>query len=228
MERSNDKPFSSTGPYGHRSRMRGRLLASEAALADYEILEMLLFLGIPRKDTKPLAKGLINQFGSLSGAIEADRSALASAGLTSSAVVALDIVVDAAAILARPDALDRKVIADLPALEAHLDVRERTSQPPGYSALLLNNRNQLLGEPGWEAGITPAALARDLMRHALDQHATAAILLRNAGPGAAKIGAADRALHAEVSQTGAKLSVVLHDLVVMGGGRWVSIGRRIH
>lgn len=57
MEQTNPKPFTSTGPYGHRSRMRGRLLAGEFALADYEILEMLLFLGIPRKDTKPLAKG---------------------------------------------------------------------------------------------------------------------------------------------------------------------------
>ena len=46
--------------------MRTRLLADETALADYEILEMLLFLGIARKDTKPLAKGLINEFGSLS------------------------------------------------------------------------------------------------------------------------------------------------------------------
>lgn len=222
------KPFSSTGPHGHRSRMRGRLLQSEAALADYEILEMLLFLGIPRKDTKPLAKGLINEFGSLAGALRADQTALVAAGLPDTALAPLAMVAEAAAILAKPEAIRRKVIADLTALERHLDVSERTTQPPGISALLLNNRNQLLGEPSWDADIKTADFARELMRHALDQHATATILVRNLGPSAAKIGAADRALHTEVHKVGMKLSVVVHDLVVLGRGDWVSLRQRGH
>ena len=222
------KPFSSTGPYGHRSRMRGRLLASEAALADYEILEMLLFLGIPRKDTKPLAKGLINEFGSLAAAIEADRAALAAAGLPDGAAVALDMVVEAAGILAKPEAIRRTVIADLAALERHLDVAERTAQPPGISALLLNNKNQLLAEPSWDADIAAPDLARELLRQALDQHATATILVRNLGSAPAKIGAADRALYAELHRAGMKLAVVVHDLVVLGRGDWVSLRQRGH
>src|SRR5271155_2322052 len=69
-------PFTSTGPHGHRERMRGRLLEKgAAALADYEILEMLLFLGIARRDTKPLAKAMINRFGSLAAALGASRAA---------------------------------------------------------------------------------------------------------------------------------------------------------
>ncbi len=228
MEDVKAKPFSSTGPYGHRSRMRGRLLAGETALADYEVLEMLLFLGIPRKDTKPLAKGLINEFGSLSGAIAAARPALAAQGLPESAVTALDIVIEAAAILAKPDAIRRKVLADLASLERHLEPNERCAQPPGLSALLLNNRNQLLGEPAWEGEIGPSDFARELLGHALDQHATATIIVRNAGPAAAKITAADRALHTEVHQAGARLSVVVHDLVVLGKGQWVSLRQRGH
>ena len=222
------KPFSSTGPYGHRSRMRGRLLAGEAALADYEILEMLLFLGVPRKDTKPLAKGLINDFGSLSGVIGAERGRLAAAGLPGPAIEALDLVVEAATYLAQPELIKRKVLTDLAALERHLGVEERTARPPGFSALLLNNRNQLLGEPDWPADIAPAELARELMRQALDQHATATIQLRNAGSAAPVIGAADRALHTEVQRAGGPLSVVMHDLVVMGRGKWVSLKQRGH
>lgn len=222
------KPFSSTGPYGHRSRMRGRLLAGEGALADYEILEMLLFLGIERKDTKPLAKGLINQFGSLSGAIGADRIALAASGLTPQAIEALDLVIEAATYLARPELIKRKVLADHAALERHLDLDERTAAAPGFSALLLNNRNQLLGEPDWPAEIAPAELARELMRHALDQHATATILLRNAGGAAPRLGAADRALHTEVQRAGSPLSVVVHDMIVVGRGDWVSLKQRGH
>ena len=222
------KPFSSTGPYGHRSRMRGRLLAGESALADYEILEMLLFLGIERKDTKPLAKGLINQFGSLSGAIGAERGALATAGLTAKAIEALDLVVEAATYLARPELIKRKVLADLASLERHLDLDERSAAAPGFSALLLNNRNQLLGEPDWPAEIAPGELARELMRQALDQHATATILVRNAGGVSPKIAAADRALHTEVQRAGSPLSVVVHDMIVVGKGDWVSLKQRGH
>lgn len=222
------RPFTSTGPHGHRSRMRGRLLASEAALADYEILEMLLFLGIPRRDTKPLAKGLINQFGSLAGTIGADRRALAGAGLPERAIEALDIVVEAAAILAQPDAIRRPVIGDLRALEAYLDAAERTARPAGLSALLLNNRNQLLGEPAWDAATAPEALAREMLRQALDRHATASILVRNLGPAAPVITAQDRALHAAVQQAGTPLAVVVHDLVVLGRGRWVSLRQLGH
>ena len=228
MEQNGPKPFGSTGPYGHRGRMRGRLLAGEQALADYEILEMLLFLGIPRKDTKPLAKGLINDHGSLSGAIAADRGALAASGLPAGVIEALDLVVEAAAELARPELIRRKVIGDLPSLERHLELDERTAGPPGLSALLLNNRNQLLGEPDWPADIASAELARELIRQALDQHATATILIRNAGPVSPSIAAADRALHAEVQRAGGPLSVVVHDLVVVGKGDWVSLRQRMH
>jgi DNA repair protein RadC len=208
--------------------MRGRLLASEAALADYEILEMLLFLGIPRRDTKPLAKGLINRFGSLSSALEADRRALAEAGLPQRAIEALDIVVEAATVLAQPDAIRRPVIADLGALERYLDVPERTIQAPGVSALLLNNRNQLLGEPSWEADIEPPVLMREMLRQALDQHATAAILVRNLGGRPPLVTDGDHRLHAQVAQAAAALSVVVHDLVVIGGDDWVSLRQRGH
>ena len=225
---SASRPFASTGPYGHRARMRGRLLAGEQALADYEILEMLLFLGIERKDTKPLAKGLINEFGSLSAAIGAERSALQAAGLTQQAVEALDLVVEAAAELARPELIKRTVIKDLSTLERHLRLDERTARPPGLSALLLNNRNQLLGEPDWPDGTVPDTMARELVRHALDGHATATILLRNAGPVSPRIEAADRALHAAVQRAGQPLSVVVHDLVVVGKGDWVSLRQRGH
>lgn len=223
MDQPGSKPFSSTGPHGHRSRMRGRLLGDETALADYEIVEMLLFLGIPRRDTKPLAKGLINRFGSLGATIGADRDALREAGLPPRAVDALGLVVEAAGILAQPETIRRPVVGDLLALEAHLDLKRRAAEPPSSSALLLNNRNQVLAEPAWEPDTPAPALARELMRHALDAHATAAILLRNAGGAAPAISVADRMLHAEARRAGAPLSVLVHDLVVMGRGDWLSL-----
>ncbi len=203
--------------------MRTRLLASEAALADYEILEMLLFFGIERRDTKPLAKGLINQFGSLAGALTAEGDALRRAGLPPRAVEALALVGEAAATLARPEQAERIVLGSWAVLERHLDVPGRTLQPPGTSALLLNNRNQLLGEPSWPPGLEAERLGREMLRHALDRHASALIVVRNAGAGPAVIGAEDRALSGVLRRAAPALVVSLHDVLVLGQGDWVSL-----
>jgi DNA repair protein RadC len=62
---------------GHRDRLRARFLeAGPAALADYELLELLLFRSIPRRDTKPLAKALIARFGSFGAVLGAERKRL--------------------------------------------------------------------------------------------------------------------------------------------------------
>ena len=59
---------------GHRDRLRQRFLNGGAeALQDYEMLELIIFLAIPRRDVKPMAKDLIKKFGDLSGVLSADR-----------------------------------------------------------------------------------------------------------------------------------------------------------
>ncbi|OYW07458.1 MAG: hypothetical protein B7Z59_11725, partial [Acidiphilium sp. 37-67-22] len=89
-----DAPFSSTGPQGHRGRMRDRLLGRGAeSLADYELLEMLLFLAFKKGDTKPLAKALINRFGSYAGVLAAAPETLfATPGLGQHSVAAIKLV----------------------------------------------------------------------------------------------------------------------------------------
>ena len=79
---SHGAPFATTGPQGHRGRMRARLLAhGPDGLADYEVLETLLFLSIPRRDTKPVAKDLLSRFGDLLRTLSAPPPSLAEAGL---------------------------------------------------------------------------------------------------------------------------------------------------
>lgn len=66
-----------TGPQGHRAHMRARLLDRGAdGLADYEMLEMLLFFAFKQGDTKPLAKSLIGRFGSFAGVLAAPAATL--------------------------------------------------------------------------------------------------------------------------------------------------------
>ena len=218
--------FSSTGPEGHRSRMRARLLAGATALADYEILEMLLFLGITRRDTKPEAKRLINRFGSLAATIMAGHKLLRDAGLHQRAIEALELVAEAAVQLARAERVERVMLGNWTALEQYLDVPTRTLQPPGFSALLLNNRNQLLAEHRWPPEVDAATLGREMLRHALERHATAVILVRNRADAPAMLSGEDRDLHARLERIASALSVTLHDLIVIGRGDGVSLRQR--
>jgi DNA repair protein RadC len=199
--------------------MRGRLLARPLALADYEILEMLLFLGIPRRDTKPQAKGLINRFGSLAGTVSAPAAVLRDAGVPGRVVEAFGVVVEAAAALAQAERVERVVLSDWDALDRFLDAPSRSERPPGLSALLLNNRNQLLGE----CRLDEAGATRMLLRQALERHATAAILVRNLGEAAPAASKVDRALLQQVRDAAAPLAVVVHDMVVVGQGGWISL-----
>jgi DNA repair protein RadC len=180
---------------------------------------MLLFLGIPRRDTKPQAKGLINQFGSLAATLSAPGHDLRGTGLPGQVVKAFALVLEAAEALAQAERVDRVLLSDWDALDRFLDAPARTRRPPGLSVLLLNNRNQLLGE----CRLDEEGATRSLLRHALERHATAAILVRNLGDAAPAASKADRTLLLHIRDAAAPLSIQLHDMVVLGQGGWISL-----
>ena len=213
--------FQGTGPQGHRGRMRTRLLANPGALADYEVLEMLLFLGIPRRDTKPLAKALIHRFGSLAAALTAPGPSLRDAGLLQPALAPLGMAAEAAAALARPERKDMPLLADLDALDRHLQLGH--PRPAGLAAVLLDSRNRLLAHCTWPADTTDDAFVREMLRDALARHAAAVILVHDRPDAACAPAAADRALLAAAREAGGALSVVVHDLVLTGRDGWTSL-----
>ena len=107
-------PAQPSSPHaGHRERLRARFeKAGEAALADYEILELLLYRTFARGDTKPLAKDLIRQFGSLGGVLGADLARLTAVkGIGSKAAIDLKIVAAAARHLVRTGIDTRRVLS---------------------------------------------------------------------------------------------------------------------
>ena len=93
------------GTEGHRARMRGRLLANgPAALADVELLEMVLFLALPRRDTMPIAGALLDRFGSFAAAVAAPVNQLRGVeGLGEAGAAALKTIEAAVLRLARPE-----------------------------------------------------------------------------------------------------------------------------
>lgn len=217
------------GTDGHRGRMRARLLAAGPdALADHEMLEMALFLALPRRDTKPLARLLLAQFGSFAGAIAAPATELASIeGLGEAGVAALKLVQAAALRLARAEVIERPVLANWDRLIDYLTAslaRERVEQ---FRVLFLDNRNRLLADEAQGRGTvnhTPV-YPREVVKRALELHATALILVHNHPSGDPTPSRADLEMTRDVGHAAAALAIALHDHVIVGNGRWLSFRR---
>lgn len=201
--------------------MRGRLLKDPVALADYEILEMLLFLGIPRRDTKPLAKGLIMRFGGFAKALMAGAKPLDEAGVPPRGAEAFKMIADAAEQLTKAEHRDPVMLGDHVALARYLADGARPWRQD-WSMVLLGTRNQVVAERACDAA-DAAAVAGQVLREALGRHATAVILVRgSAGP--PEVTEADCALFQMVQERAEALSVTLYDLVVIGEDRrWCSL-----
>lgn len=222
-----DPVFASTGPQGHRARMRVRLLGSgPGGLADYELLEMLLFLSIPRRDTKPLAKTVINHFGDLYRSLNGRSGELCQAGLDPASIGVIDLVREAARRLATAQTISRPLLTDMQGLTGYLDIAARLRRPPHLAVLLLNNRNQLLAEVSFAATQDPAGIAQAVARRALEVHATALILATFRADAPPAPDERDRDVTRRIAKFGKALSIALHDHMIFGNGASDSLKRR--
>ncbi|MBS1102001.1 RadC family protein [Gluconobacter sp. Dm-62] len=205
-----------TGPQGHRARMRARVLNNGAStLADYEILEMLLFAGVPRKDTKPLAKGLIGHFGSLVKVFRAPTQALRSAGLKDDAIRVLRLPGVAAERLASSEQRERPTLSNWDQLVTYLDQALEGGISGQFRLLYLDNRNRLLADEVAPDAETVTAGNRAIAIRALALHATALIgFYVRPAQSPAELSQAARQLDFAMRP----LSITLHDVLVTGEG----------
>ncbi|TPW34682.1 UPF0758 domain-containing protein [Oecophyllibacter saccharovorans] len=192
--------------------MRRRVLEHGAAsLADYELLEMLLFCGIPRRDTKPVAKKLLQKFGSLAGVFQASRRELTESGLNQRSAELLEFPQLGAKSLAASTGPVMPVLGDWQALVAYL---EQHCQPGVFCRLLyLDNRNRLLEDRALVKTPQPlAGLLRQVAGQALVLQATALIVVLCAPRGTA-VGLAQgvRGLTLALKP----LSLIIHDAVLV-------------
>ena len=228
VQEATQRPFASTGPEGHRGRMRERLLINGAsALVDYEVLEMLLFLGIPRRDTKPLAKATINRFGSLAAVLSAPASELRSApGFEAGCVVAIRLVQEAALRLARAEAAERPLLNNWERLTSYLGDALARGDTSCSRVLFLDNRNRLLVDEVRTEPLDSPTFPRAVVKRALELHATALILVGCRSGGELAFSDSEVAATARVKKAAAVLSMVLHDHLLMGDGEWASLRRQ--
>src|SRR5690606_32255826 len=168
---------------GHRARLRRRLLEGGAeALADYEVLEYLLFSAQARGDTKPLAKELLRRFGSLAGVLDAAPGALRQVrGVSDASVGAHKIAALAARRMARSEVQRRPVLGSWQALLDYLAIDMASLTVERVRVLYLNARNQLILDDHVGDGSSDEAAIhpREVIRRGLDIGATALILVHN-------------------------------------------------
>ena len=217
------------GHLGHRARMRTKLLRSgPAALLDHELLEMVLFLALPRRDTKPFARALLARFGSFAGAIAAPLEELLQVeGLGEAGAAALKLVQGAALRLASAEVMDKPLLNNWDRLLSYLNAslsRERIEQ---FHVLYLDSKNRLILDEAQAKGTvnhTPV-YPREIVKRALELHATALILVHNHPSGDPTPSRADIEMTQAVKQAAAVLEIVLHDHLIVGNGRHVSLRR---
>jgi DNA repair protein RadC len=204
---------------GHRGRLRQRFLAGgSAALHDYEILELLLFLALPRQDTKKVAKALISRFGSYGEVILATPADLKTVdGVGDAIVVALKTVAAAAERLARHQVIDRPVLSSWDRLIEYLRISMGHGRTEQFRVLFLDTRNALIADEVQQTGTvnhTPV-YPREVLKRALEVGATAIIMVHNHPSGDPTPSQADIAMTREVKDAGASLGIALHDHVII-------------
>ncbi|MBL4690904.1 MAG: DNA repair protein RadC [Rhodospirillales bacterium] len=215
MAKTPDKPDQA----GHRGRLRGRFVKSGGdALADYEMLELLLFQAQSRRDMKPLAKRLLNKFGSFSAVISAEPAALKEVeGVGEAVVVTLKTVQAAALRLSHEEIMDQPVLSSWDKLIAYCRASMGHQKNEHFRILFLNRQNVLIADEVQQSGTvdhTPV-YPREVVKRALELSATAIIMVHNHPSGDPTPSQADIEMTRQVADAGAKLSIVLHDHLIM-------------
>ena len=206
--------------HGHRQRLRERFLATGGeGMPDYELLELVLSIAIPRADIKPLAKSLLQNFGSFAGTVSADAEALKRVrGMGEVSAAALKIVQAAAVRLARGQAMERPVISSWDRLIDYCMAAMAHEKVEQLRILFLDSKNRLIADERQQRGTvdhTPL-YPREVVKRALELSATAIILVHNHPSGDPAPSRADIEMTREVQEAAGKLGIALHDHLIIG------------
>ena len=207
----------------HRQRLRRRLLdAGPEALADYEMLELVLFRAIPRRDVKPLAKALIAQFGNFNEVISAPSARLAEVqGVGDSVIAELRVVEAAAHRLARARVMNRPALSSWSALMTYCKTAMAHAETEQFRILFLDRKNVLIADEPQARGTVDhvPVYPREVVKRALELNASALILVHNHPSGDPTPSRADVEMTQRVEAAAKSVGLVIHDHVVIGRER---------
>jgi len=205
--------------WGHRQRLRDRFMEQGAdGLADYELLELLLFFSIPRVDVKPLAKELIERFGSFAGVLTAEPERLAEIDKVSyQTVVQLKAIQAAGLKVIRAELAETPVLKSWTKLLQYLKANMAHETREQFRIVFLNAKNAIIADEVQQEGTvnhTPV-YPREVIKRALELGATALIMVHNHPSGDPTPSQADVNMTNEVAEAGEKLGIMLHDHIII-------------
>lgn len=212
---------------GHRQRSKEKFdTKGDSGFADYELLELLLYQVIPRTDTKPLAKHLLQEFGGLLGVFSAPEFTLRKIKGVGTSVIHLFKLVHA--LMGR--SLQQE-IQGKNALQSWSQVINYCMTTMSFKEaeqlriLYLDQKNQILSDEVQQTGTvnhTPI-YPREIMKKALEVGATSLILVHNHPSGDPTPSKADIDLTLKIKRIGEDLGIVLHDHIIIGKGKHSSM-----
>ena len=206
--------------YGHRDRLKKRLVtAGIDAVADYELLEMVLFSALPRRDTKPLAKALLAKFGSFTDVVAAPPARLKEVkGVGDGVIAALKIIHAAAGRFARGEVNRREPLSSWSAVLDYCRTAQAFADIEQFRILFLDKRNQLIADEVQQKGTvdhTPV-YPREVIKRALELSATAVVLVHNHPSGDPTPSRADVQMTQAIVDIAKPLGIAVHDHIIVG------------
>ena len=206
--------------HGHRERLRQRFREAGAdALSDYELLELLLFRVLPRHDVKPLAKALLEKFGSFAEVIAAPQTRLAEVkGLGDASITDLKIIQAAARRLLRGAVKKRPILSSWSTVLDYCRTAQAFADREQFRVLFLDKRNALIADELQQTGTvdhTPV-YPREVVKRALELSATAIILVHNHPGGDPTPSRADIEMTKRIIETAQGLGIEVHDHIIVG------------
>lgn len=220
----NENGFEESSPvtnhaHGHRGRLKERFIKSGAsALADYELLELILFRSIPRRDTKPLAKELIQLFGSFAEVLSAPPDRLKEVkGLGQATITDLQIVKASAELLISGRVREKPLLGSWSSVIDYCRAAMAFEDKEQFRILFLDKRNKLIKDEVQQVGTvdhTPV-YPREVVKRALELSATAIILVHNHPSGDPTPSRADIDMTKTINEIAGSLGITVHDHIII-------------
>lgn len=205
---------------GHRSRLRERFLnAGHLSVADYEMLELVLFRAIPQRDVKPLAKRLIEQFGDFNGVISAPATRLKDIpGVGPSVVCELKVIEAAAHRLARAKVMNKHAVSSWSELMDYCKTTMAHREIEQFRILFLDRKNVLIADEEQAKGTVDhvPVYPREVVKRALELNASSLILVHNHPSGDPTPSRADVDMTRLIEKAAKAVGITLHDHVIVG------------
>lgn len=206
--------------HGHRDRLRARFTDMGGdALPDYELLELVLFRSIPRRDVKPIAKDLIKRFGTFAEVLAASPARLLEIdGVSERVVTDLKIVEASARRLTKGEVMKRPVLSSWTSVLDYCRTAMAFMDKEQFRLLFLDKRNALIADEVQQSGTvdhTPV-YPREVVKRALELSASALILVHNHPSGDPAPSAADIKMTREIIEVAKPLGIAVHDHIIVG------------